>query len=203
MLNYNDLKPGTVFILEGQPYEVLEYNFLRKQQNKPVAQTKIKNLISGKVTSYTAHSNETFNEAEINYKKVKFLYGHPDRKSSISNGTSRSKFVFSELDNPAKRFELDESQVDDVKKFLKPNNFAEAMEFEGKIINIILPIKMDFKVIEAPPGIKGDTAQGGVKAVKIETGATINVPLFIEQGDIIRINTRSGEYVERAEKTAV
>lgn len=188
MLNYNDLKPGTVFVLDGQPCEVLDYHFMRKQQRKPVAQTKIKNLISGKIISYTAHSNESFGEAEINYRKVKFLYGH------------RGKFVFSELDNPAQRIELDENQIEDIKKFLKPNNSVEAVEFEGKIINIILPIKMDFKVIEAPPGIKGDTAQGGVKAVKIETGAIINVPLFIEQGDIIRVNTQLGEYVERAEK---
>ncbi len=200
MLNYNDLKPGIIFILDDQPYQVLEYNFLRKQQRKPVAQTKIKNLISGKIISYTAHSNESFKEAEINYRKVKFLYGHPDRKSSISNGTSRSKFVFSELNNPVQRFELDESQIEDIKKFLKPDSSVEAVEFEGKIININLPIKMDFKVIEAPPGIKGDTAQGGVKAVKIETGAIINVPLFIGQGDIIRVNTQLGEYVERAEK---
>lgn len=190
MLDYNDLKPGTVFILDGQPYQVLEYNFLRKQQRKPVAQTKIKNLISGKIISRTFHSNETVEEAGIVYKKVKFLYGH------------RGKFVFSEIDNPSKRSELDESQIDEIKKFIKPNSPAEAVEFEGEIINIILPIKMDFKVIEAPPGIKGDTAQGGIKAVKIETGAMINVPLFIEQGDIIRINTRTGEYVERAEKAA-
>ena len=85
-------------------------------------------------------------------------------------------------------------------KYLKPNNPISIMEFEDKIINILLPIKMELKVIEAPPSIKGNTAQGGVKAVKIETGAMINVPLFIEQGDIIRINTQTGEYTERVEK---
>ena len=76
----------------------------------------------------------------------------------------------------------------------------EAILFEGKIITVDLPIKMDFKVIEAPPAIRGDTAQGGVKQVKIETGATINVPLFINEGDVVRINTETGEYVERVEK---
>ena len=186
MINYNDLKPGTVFILDDQPYQVVEFSFLRMQQRKPVAQTKIRNLISGKVISRTFQHNESFKEAEINYKKAKFLYAH------------RDKFVFSEIDDSSKRFELGGEQVNELDKFLKPNCEVDLMEFDGKIINILLPIKMDFEVIEAPPSIKGNTAQGGTKTVKIETGAMINVPLFIEQGDVIKINTQTNEYVERA-----
>jgi len=189
MLNYNDLRPGTFFILDGQPYEVLEFSFLRMQQRKPVAQTKIKNLISGKIISRNFQPNETFEEARIDYKNVKFLYGH------------REKFVFCEITNPSHRFELNEEQIGELSKFLKSNNEVEIIEFEGKIINISLPIKLEFKVVEAPPGVRGDTAQGGVKAVKIETGATVNVPLFINEGDIIRINTQTGEYTERVEKS--
>ena len=190
MLSYTDLKPGTIFILDSQPYQVLEFNFLRMQQRKPVVQTKIKNLISGKIISRNFQPSDTFEEAEIRYREVKFLYGH------------RGKFVFSEINDPSKRFEISEEQVGDLAKFLKPNSDVSVMEFEEKIININLPIKMDFKVIEAPPSIRGNTAQGGVKAVKIETGTLINVPLFIEQGDIIRINTQTGEYVERVRKGA-
>lgn len=189
MLNYNDLRPGTFFILDGQPYLVLEFSFLRMQQRKPVAQTKIKNLISGKIITRNFQPNETFEEAQINYRDVKFLYGH------------RGKFVFCEKNNPSQRFEMTEDQVSNLSKFLKPNSEAEVIEFDNKIINIALPIKMDFKVIEAPPGIRGDTAQGGTKAVKIETGATINVPLFIEEDDIIRVNTQTGLYTERVEKS--
>ncbi|MFH0852509.1 MAG: elongation factor P [bacterium] len=189
MLNYNDLRPGTFFILDGQPYEVLEFSFLRMQQRKPVAQTKIKNLISGKIISRNFQPNETFEAADINYKDVKFLYAH------------RGKFVFSETKDPSKRFELEEQQIGQLHKFLKQNSEVEMIEFEGKIINTALPIKMEFKVIEAPPGIKGDTAQGGVKAVKIETGAMINTPFFIEEGDVIRINTQTGDYTERVEKS--
>jgi elongation factor P len=200
MINYNDLKPGTVFILDGQPYQVVEFSFLRMQQRKPVAQTKIKNLITGKVISRNFQHTESFAEAEINYREVKFLYNYPDRKSSISNGTSRGKFVFCEINDPSKRFEINEEQINEMAKFLKPNSNIEVMEFEDKIVNVLLPIKMEFKVIEAPPSIKGNTAQGGVKAVKLETGALINVPLFIEEGDIIRINTQTGEYTERVEK---
>jgi len=190
MLSYTDLKPGTIFILDSQPYQVLEFNFLRMQQRKPVVQTKIRNLITGKVISRNFQPSDSFEEAEIKYREVKFLYGH------------RGKFVFSEINDPSKRFEISEEQVGDLAKFLKPNSDVSVMEFEEKIININLPIKMDFKVIEAPPSIRGNTAQGGVKAVKIETGTLINVPLFIEQGDIIRINTQTGEYVERVRKGA-
>jgi elongation factor P len=189
MLSYSELRPGVFFILDGQPYEVLEFAFLRMQQRKPVAQTKIKNLISGKIISRNFQPNETFEAANISYKDVKFLYNH------------REKFVFCELNNPSQRFELAEEQLGELTKFLKSNSEVEVIEFEGKIINIALPVKMDLKVIEAPPGIKGDTAQGGTKAVKIETGATINVPLFIEEGDIIRVNTQTGLYTERVAKS--
>ena len=188
MINYNDLKPGTVFILDGQPYQVLEFNFLRMQQRKPVAQTKIKNLISGKIISRNFQPSETFEEASVDYRAVKFLYNH------------RGKFVFCEEKDQSKRFELDEEQIGGMSQYLKPNSSVDVMEFDGKIININLPIKMDFKVIESPPGIKGNTAQGGTKVVKIETGAMINAPLFVEQGDIIKINTQTGEYVERVGK---
>lgn len=188
MLNYNELKPGTIFILDGNPYVVLDYNFLRMQQRKPVAQTKIKNLITGKIVDRTFYSNDSFEGADIQKEKVKFIYAH------------RDKFVFCYENNPQKRFELSNKQIGDNAKFLKPNTAVEAMIFEGKIFNIILPIKMDFKVTEAPPTIKGNTASGGNKVVTIETGAKINAPLFIESGDVIRVNTQTGEYGERIEK---
>jgi elongation factor P len=188
MLSYNDLRPGVIFILDSEPYEVLEYNFLRMQQRKPVAQTKIKNLISGKVLDKTFHQNESFEEAEIKKEKIKFIYAH------------RDKFVFCYENNPSKRFELTDGQIGDRAKYLKPNTLLEIMIFDNKIVSIVLPIKMDFEVIEAPSAIKGNTASGGNKQITIETGAKINAPLFIEQGDIIRINTQTGEYTERVEK---
>ena len=185
MLNYNELKPGAFFILDNEPYEVLEFNFLRMQQRKPVAQTKIKNIITNKVVSRNFQPSETFKEAEIDYKKVEFLYSH------------RDKFVFCESGNPSARFKLPQEIIGEKAKFLKPNSVVEVVVFDKKIIGLNLPIKMSFKVIEAPPSIKGNTAQGGAKAVKIETGAMINAPLFIEQDDSIIINTQSGEYTER------
>lgn len=188
MINYNDLKQGVIFVLDGQPYQVMEFSFVRMQQRKPVAQTKIKNLINGKTMSRNFQHTDSFEEADIQYRDVKFLY------------SNRGKYIFCEINDPSKRFEMSEEQVGHIGPYLKPNSSIEIVEFEDKIINVNLPIKMDFKVIEAPPSIKGNTAQGGVKAVKIETGAIVNVPLFIETGDVIRINTDTGDYTERVEK---
>lgn len=185
MLSYSELKIGTIFIMDGEPYEVLEYAFLRMQQRKPVAQTKIKNLITGKVTNQTFHQNDSFEEASLEYKKSKYLYNH------------RGDFVFCEADNPGKRFTLKEEQVGEQGKFLKANTVIDAVLFDEKIINIILPIKAELEVVEAPPSIKGSTVTGGNKLVKLETGAEINVPMFINQGDIVRVNTQTGEYTER------
>ena len=188
MFNYNELKPGTVFILDGEPYEVLEFSFLRMQQRKPVAQTKIRNIITGKILSRNFQHTESFQEAEIYYKKVKFLYSH------------RNKFIFCDIQNPSARFELPAEIIGEKAKFFKPNSEVEVVSFQGKTINIRLPIKMDFKVVEAPPSTRGNTAQGGTKTVTIETGVQVAVPLFINESDIIRINTQTGEYTERVEK---
>lgn len=188
MLNYNELKPGIIFVIDNEPYEVLTFDFLRMQQRKPVAQTKIKNLITGKVINRNFQSTENFAAAEIDYKKVKFLYSH------------RDKFIFCELNNPSARFELSNEIIGDKKQFLKPNSEIEIIKFKETVININLPIKMQFKVIEAPPSIKGNTTQGGNKSVKIETGAAVSAPLFVEEGDIIEVNTSTGEYSGRMNK---
>jgi elongation factor P len=185
MINYNELKPGTIFILDGEPYQVLEFDFLRMQQRKPVAQTKIKNLITGKVLNRNFQATESFKEAEIDYKKVKFLYSH------------RDKFIFCEPNNPSARFELPAENIGEQSRFLKPNSEMELVSFEDKIISLNLPIKMEFKVVEAPPTIRGNTAQGGNKQVKLETGALVSAPLFIEEGNIIEVNTQTGEYTGR------
>ncbi|KKW12321.1 MAG: hypothetical protein UY51_C0005G0563 [Candidatus Jorgensenbacteria bacterium GW2011_GWB1_49_9] len=188
MLSYNDLKVGTTFIKDGAPYEVMEYAFVRMQQSKPVVQIKIKNLITGKMVNYNAHQNEQFKEAEIDIAPVKFIYHN------------RGEYWFSEIDNPKNRFQLKEDVLGNAGQFLKADTEVKAFKFNDKIINIELPPKVDLKVTEAPPAIRGNTAQGGTKLVTLETGGTADVPLFINEGDIVRINTQSGEYVERADK---
>lgn len=188
-LGVNELKPKVFFILEGQPYEVLETHHLKMQQRRPVVQTRMRNLVNGKTLERNFAQSDIFEEADIERRQVKFLYNH------------RDEYWFADPVNPAQRFKLEKEIIGDNYKYLKPNTLLEAISFDGKIITIELPIKMDFKVIEAPPAIRGDTAQGGVKQVVLETDATVNVPLFISEGDVVRLNTETGEYVERIEKS--
>lgn len=187
MLSHTDLKKGVKFILNGQPYEVLDSVFVAKARGSSVVQAKIKNLISGNVLSRTFHPGEEFEETGINKIKVKFLYFHRDR------------LFFCKAEDPSFRFDLLKDIIGGSFVFLKPNEIVEGQEFRGKIINIALPIKVHLKVLEAPPGIKGDRAQGGTKTVVLETKAKINVPLFVEQGDTIEVNTETGQYVRRVE----
>mgnify|MGYP000866135906 FL=1 len=187
MLTHHDLRKGVKFIFENEPYEVLEFFPIKKAQGRAIVQTKIKNLITGNVIEKNFHQGDVFKEAEVEKIKAKFLYSH------------RDKYVFCEESNPKNRFELTKEQIGESAKFLKPNQIVEGIVFEGKIININLPIKVQLKVVQSPPGIKGDRAQGGVKTVILETGAEINVPLFINENDIIEINTETGEYVKRVD----
>lgn len=186
MLAYTELTKGTLLIYEGDPYEVIESNFLRMQQRKAVVQTKIRNLITGKILDRNWQASDSFEEAEVERKIAMFLYA------------SRGEFWFHAKGDPKARFSLKEDMIGSQSRFLKPNTEVETLVFNDKVIKVKIPIKMDFKVIEAPPGIKGNTAQGGSKQVTIEGGAKVNVPLFINQDEVIRINTETGEYVERA-----
>ncbi len=189
MLNYDDLKVGTTFIYESEPYEVLEYEFMRMQQRKPVAQTKIVNLLNGKILSVKFHVSERFEEVEIEQMPVKFIY------------MNRGECWFTPLDNPAGRFSLKVKILGDAAQFLKANTEVIAMKWGEKVIKIKPPIKIDLLIKETPPGERGNTAQSGTKAATLETGATIQVPLFVNTGDVIRVNTTTGEYTERVEKS--
>jgi elongation factor P len=185
MLSYTDLTKGVLFIFEGAPYEVLETHFLRMQQRKAVVQTKIRNLITGKILDRNYQASDTFEEAEIERKQALFIY------------ESRGEYWFHEEGNPKARFSLSADLLGDRGKFLKPNTKVTATIFDEKVIKVEIPIKMEFKVVEAPPAIRGNTAQGGTKTVTLEGGAKVNAPLFINEGDTIRVNTETGEYTER------
>lgn len=185
MLEYNEITLHKYIIFEGEPYEVLDSHVFRKQQRKPVNATKLKNLINGRIVEYSFHTSEKAEEADIEKKPVKFLY------------TNKGEFWFVEEKDPSKRFKLEESMLGYASKFLKPNSLINAKVFEEKIFGVDLPIKVELKVTEAATAVKGDTAKGGMKTVTLETGAVINVPLFINEGDILRINTDTGEYTER------
>jgi len=184
-LSYNELKPGTFIIFNSEPYEVKEADFLRMQQRKPVMRTKLKNLINNKVQEYTFHQNDTIEEAELERVPARFIY------------ESKGVYWFDEPGNPKNRLSFKKEDIESIIPFLKQNLEATAIQFEDKTISVEIPIKVEYKVMEAPPAVRGDTAQGGSKTVTIETGASINVPLFVEEGDIIIINTQTGQYTER------
>ncbi len=204
MLSYTDLKPGTAFVLEGAPWEVREYRFLRMQQRKPVVQTKIKNLLTGKIVTRSFAPSDSFPEAEIEHKPAIFLYyqERPLRRSGRSEASNK-EYWFHAPGDQKNRFMLTEESIGELWPYLKPNTEVKLYEWEGSIINASIPIKIDLLVKEAPPGVKGDTAQGGTKEVMLETGLKIQAPLFINEGDVVRINTETGEYVERVSKSAI
>ena len=185
---YSELKKGKQIIINNEPYEIIEASSMFKARGHSVLQVKLKNLITGNIISRTFHPSDIFEEAELFKIKAKFLYSH------------RENYFFAEKDNPSKRFSLTKEQISSSVKFLKPDQEVETIIFNEEIINISLPIKIQLKVKQAPPGIKGSRAQAGNKIVVLETGAEINVPLFIEEGDIIEINIEKGEYVRRIEK---
>lgn len=187
MLEYNEITVRKYIIFENEPYEVLSSHVFRKQQRKPVNATKLRGMINGRIVEYSFHQNEKVEEADISKKDIKYLYNN------------RGEYWFSEENDPSKRFKLEPDMLGDQVKFLKPNSLVEAMVFDEQIVGISLPIKVELKVTEAAPGIKGDTAKGGMKQVTLETGAVVNAPLFINEGDILRINTETGEYVDRVD----
>lgn len=201
MLQYNEIREKKIIIYSDEPCEVIDSHVARAQQRKPQNQVKLKSLISGKTISATFHVSDTADEADIEKKDVKFLYHN------------RGEYWFCDIDNPKNRFQLDSSLIGDAGKFFKGNGIVTALIWindseestrpndsghsNGKTIKITLPIKMEFKVKEAPPAVRGDTSKSGNKIITLENGTTLSTPMFIEEGDTIRVNTETGEYVER------
>ncbi len=185
MLTHTDLKPGVQFIYEGQPWEVLTAEMMKMAQRRPVIQSKIKNLLDGRVQEKNFQQGDVFEEADLEKKEIKFLY------------QSKGQYFFCEINDPSKRFFFTAEQIGNAAKFLRPNEIVVGIVFDEKIINFKLPIKVELKVKESAPGVKGDRAQGGTKSAILESGAEIQVPLFIEEGDTIEVNTETGIYVKR------
>lgn len=188
VLAYNEILPKTIIMYEGQPFEVLSSHVFRKQQRKPVNQTKLRHLVSGKVTEVSFHQSETVEEADVSTKAITYLY------------ENRGEYWFCDLGKPQTRFSLPAEMVAEKVRWLKKNGDAEAILVDDEVKSVRIPIKVELKVTEAAPAVKGNTAQGATKHVTLETGATVVVPLFINEGDILRINTDTGDYTERVDK---
>jgi elongation factor P len=195
MLEYNEITLRKIIIFEGVPHEVLASHVFRKQQRKPVNATKLRNLLTGGVTEVSFQVQDKVEEADISTRKMVFLY-----KNAKNN-----EYWFAEEKDRSKRFTIDENIIGSPAQFLKENALVDVVIFtddedEERIIGVRLAHKLDLKVVDAPPSIKGNTATGGNKQATLETGAVVSVPLFINIGDLVKINTETGEYVERAEK---
>lgn len=188
MISVNDFKKDIIFLFDGAPHRILEVHHKKMARQGASVQTKLKNLISGTTLSRNFTSAARFEEVDIVHKQLIFLYEH------------RGEYVFVDPEDRSERFILKEDRLEGEKDFLKSNLEVAAHFMGDEIIQIVLPIKVDYRVIEAPPGLKGNTVSGGNKQVVIETGARIQTPLFIEEGDFIRVNTQRGEYAERVSK---
>lgn len=189
LLSYNEIVQKKLIEYNGEPYKVISSHVFRMQQRKPVNQTKLQHLVSGKVVEISFHQNESVPEAEIETMDATYLY------------TNRGESWFCEQGNPKNRFSFPEDVVHEKVQWLTQNAELEVLVYKEKPIMIDIPIKVELKVTEAPPAVRGDTATGGNKQVTLESGATVLTPLFINEGDVLRINTETGEYVERVSKS--
>ena len=191
-LDYDEIKPRKFIIHKDEPYEILESHVARTQKRKPQNQVRMRNLLNGKVVPGTFHASDTAEEAEISKREALFLFAN------------KGEYWFCDPKDRAKRFEINADDLGDSTKYLKDNTIVDIKIFEYEdeenIIGVTLPIKMTFMVKEAPPAIKGNTASGGGKLVTLETGAQVTTPFFIEAGELVVVNTDTGEYVERASK---
>lgn len=180
----NDLKPGVLIELDGELYAVLESHHNKVAQRRPVMQTKIKHLVTGKVRAETFQQSDKIVEADLERLKARFIY------------RTRDEFFFQT--DSGEKMKFGEEILAEKTGYLKKDTPVEIYIFKGQPILVELPIKVVLEVKNAPPATKGDTVQGALKEAELETGATVKVPLFIETGDKIEVDTRTGAYVRRA-----
>jgi len=184
-MEFSDLKKGAIIIWGGAPHEIMWSQFVRMQQRKPVMQVKMRNLMTQKVVEYSFKSGERVDAADIQKRKAQYLYHDAEGAHFMTADTFETITI-----PPA----LSESKVG----YLKDGEEVTLLSFDDKPMSVELPIKVSLKVMSTPPGIRGDTATGGTKPATLETGLTVNVPLFIKEGETVRVNTDTGQYVERA-----
>jgi elongation factor P len=187
-LSYNEIIPKKVIIFNNEPYLVVSHNIFRKQKSKPQNITKLKNMKTGRALDQTFHQNETVEEADLENRNITFIF---------KKGT---EFWFHTTGTPGDRFFIPEDIIGNKSKFIKDKAELDALVYNDEIIGITIPIKIELKVTEAMEAVKGNTSSGAQKEVTVETGAIIMAPMFINEGDIISINTDTGEYSERVTK---
>lgn len=184
VLGFSDLKRGITIELEGQPYQVIEYQQVKMQQRAPVLRIKLRDLRTGRTVEKSFQGTVSLARAEVENRSAQYLY------------TDGEHYYFMDAET-FDQFPLSAEKLGDSLHYLKEQALVELVFYKGEPISIEMPTYVDLAVAETPPGVKGDTAQGGTKPAKLETGITVQVPLFVNMGDKVRIDTRTGQYLER------
>lgn len=187
MYEASDLRKGLKILVDGQPHIITDFQFTKPGKGQALYKCKMKNLITGFTIDRTYRSGDKFEPANLDETTMQFLYKDNDGYHFMDTKTFEQIL-------------MTEDKLGDAKKFLKENMEVSVLLFDGSPIAIELPNFVDLKVIKSEPGVRGDTATNVTKPATLETGYEIDVPLFVEEGDIIRIDTRTGEYVERVKK---
>ncbi len=186
MIATSDFKKGRKILFRDEPYMVIDFAHVKPGKGGAYVRTKMKNMITGLIREETFRSGEKFEDPGLEYKDMQFLYKE-----------GSDLFHFMDLDS-FEQVSLNENQIEEAIDYLKEQSIYNALYFKGKLIAIAAPMFMELKVTDAPPGVRGNTAQGGgTKPITLETGLVIQGPLFINEGDVLKIDTRTGEYIER------
>jgi len=184
MISTNDFRTGLTIELDGQVYMVVEFMHVKPGKGAAFVRSKLKNLETGATIERTFRAGEKVPRAHLDKRKMQYLY------------TDGDSYYFMD-EETFEQMALSTEQLGDAIKYLKENMVINVLLHKNRTIGVDLPNFVDLKVVETEPGVKGDTATGGTKGATLETGAKVQVPLFIEAGDIIRVDTRTGEYMER------
>ncbi|HVL64771.1 MAG TPA: elongation factor P [Actinomycetota bacterium] len=186
MISTNDMRPGQTLEIDGTLFTIIQYQHVKPGKGQAFVKTKLKNVKSGAVTERTFRADEKVNLAVLDKREMQYLY------------RDDAGLVF--MDNESyEQVHVDPDLLGDAVKFLKDSTVCNVPVYEGTPIGIDLPVTMVLEVTETEPGVKGDRVSGALKAATLETGATVQVPLFVETGDKVKVDTRSGEYISRVQ----
>ncbi|MCK5683712.1 elongation factor P [bacterium] len=185
MISTNEIKSGIALLVDKVLYSVVSYEHVKPGKGQAFVRVRLKRLDTGQVVEKTFKSNEKLENAFLDNKKMQYLYKAGDEYVFMDNET------FEQL-------EIDKDVLGDAINWMQENMDITVKMYKTKIVGIELPTFVELKVIETEPGIKGNTASGGSKTAKLETGAVVRVPLFIETGDVLKVDTRTGDYITRA-----
>jgi elongation factor P len=184
MLSLSEIKVGKIILANGEPHVVVKSDHHKMGRGGAVLKTKLRNLINGNILERTFQGSEKADEADTEKKKASFMYKDDNQTNFMEEETFE-------------QFSIDIEQLGGKEKFLKEGVIVDVLYFDGRPVAVDIPIKVELKVVSAPPGVRGNSAGNVNKQIELETGATINAPMFINEGDVIRVNTDTEEYVER------